>query len=144
MSQYIRTKRRCTVCKSTEHRADYHGSKRERDAQAQEAATMPSDVAMRTMIDPFYAVWLVCQGSVGEALANATRKTVEARRLGFGGLAGDTMLQALAELELRARDIDPKLIAQAKELRDAMDLAVVKYRAVEIQITDKLGYPRKS
>lgn len=136
--------RKCTVCKSTEHRADYHGSKREREAQAQEAAAMPNDVAMRTMIDPFYAVWLVCQGCVGEALANATRKTVEARRIGFGGLAGDTMLQALAELELRARDIDPKLIAQAKELRDAMDLATVKYRAVEIQITDKLGYPRKS
>lgn len=138
-------KRQCSVCESTEHRADFHGSKRERAQKAAAGAeTMPPDLAMRTMIDPFYAVWLVCEGSVGEALANCTRKTYEARKIGLGGLAGDTMLQALAELELRARDLPPELLAQARELRHLMDLAVVKYRTVEFQITDKLGYPRKS
>ena len=132
--------RKCSVCDSTEHRADFHGSKRDR-AQAGKLPELPNDIAMRTMIDPFYAVWLVTYGSVGEALANATRKTYEARQQGFN--VSDTLLQALAELELRARDVDPALIKQARELRDQLDLATVKYRAVEIQITDKLGYPRK-
>lgn len=136
----VKRLRKCSVCRSTEHRADFHGSKRDRELG--ELPSLPNDVAMRTMIDPLYAVWLVTQGNVGEALATATRKTHEARAIGF--TVSDTLLQALAELELRARDIDPKLIAQAKELRDAMDLATVKYRTVEMQITDKLGYPRKA
>ena len=134
--------RQCSVCESTEHRADFHGSKRDRAAAARQLQELPPDIAMRTMIDPFYAVYLVTEGSVGEALANATRAGYEARKLGM--MIGDTMLAALAELELRARDLDPKLLDQARELRHQMDLAVVKYRAVEIQITDKLGYPRKS
>lgn len=132
--------RKCSVCDSTEHRADFHGTKAQRAAKASALPELPPAVAMRTMIDPFYAVWLVSQGSIGEALANCMRKTVEARQAGL--TIGDTMMQALAELELRARDLPPELIAQAKELRDARDLAHVKYRAVEIQITDKLGYPR--
>lgn len=138
-------KRKCSVCESTEHRADFHGTKKQREREAARTVSpfdYPNDVAMRTMIDPFYAVWLVVEGSIGEALANATRKTHEARTIGFA--VSDTMLQALAELELRARDVSPELIKQAKELRHAMDLATVKYRTVEFQITDKLGYPRKS
>lgn len=130
--------RKCSVCHSTEHRADFHGKKRDRELP--ELPPMDPAVAMRTMIDPFYAVWLVCEGSVGEALANAMRAGTEARRAGL--YVGDALLQGLAELELRARDIDPKLIGQARDLRHQMDLAVVKYRTIEMQITDKLGYPR--
>lgn len=134
--------RKCSVCESTEHYASYHGTKKERELAKYKMPELPNDIAMRTMIDPFYAVWLVTEGSVGEALANATRKTHEARKIGFN--VSDTLLQALAELELRARDLDPELLKQARELRHLMDLAVVKYRTVEIQITDKLGYPRRS
>lgn len=135
-------KRKCSLCPSTTHRADFHGSKRDRELAKYKMPELPNDIAMRTMIDPFYAVWLVTEGNVGEALANATRKTHEARKIGFN--VSDTLLQALAELELRARDLDPQLLKQARELRHLMDLAVVKYRTVEIQITDLLGYPRKS
>ena len=136
----VKKPRKCSVCDSTTHRADFHGSKRDR-AQASKLPELPNDIAMRTMIDPFYAVFLVGEGSVGEALANATRANVEARRVGI--TVGDTMLQALAELELRARDLDPELLKQARELRHQMNLAVVKYRTVEMKITDHLGYPRK-
>jgi hypothetical protein len=128
------------VCDSTEHRADFHGSKRDR-AQAGKLPELSPDIAMRTMIDPFYAVYLVTEGSVGEALANATRAGVEARRVGI--TVGDTMLSALAELELRARNLSPELLVHARELRHKMDLATVAYRTVEMQITDHLGYPRK-
>lgn len=133
--------RKCSVCESTEHRADFHGSKRDR-AAAGKLPELPPDIAMRTMIDPFYAVYLVTEGSVGEALANATRSGAEARKVGI--TVGDTMLTALAELELRARDLSPELIVQVRELRHKLDLATIAYRTIEVQITDHLGYPRKA
>lgn len=136
----MKKKRKCSVCDSTEHRADYHGSKRERAAQGK-MPELPPDVAMRTMIDPFYAVWLVSEGSVGEALANATRGLAEARKAGI--TVGDTMLQALAELELRARDLSPVLLVEVRALRQKLDAAQSEYSAAAKKITDHLGYGRK-
>lgn len=136
--------RKCSVCKSIEHRADYHGSARERaEMAAQEANALPPDVAMRTMIEPFYALWLVCEGSVGTALANCTRALSEARQVGVGVLAGDTMLIALAELERRSHDLAPEQLAYVRELRRKKDEADVAYMVAAAKITEQLGYPPK-
>lgn len=142
----VKKYRKCSVCQSTEHRADFHGSARDRATR--EADPMPPDIAMRTMLDPFYALWLVCDGAVGEALANCTRALSQARinnggtRIGLS--AGDTMLVALAELEQRSRQLDPAQVALVRELRRKKDEADVAYMVAARKITEQLGYPPRT
>lgn len=139
----VKKPRKCSVCKSTEHRADYHGSAREREDMQSREVDVPPDVALHTMVIPEYALWLVCEGAVGEALANCTRALVDARRAKVGVLAGDTMMIALAELDKRSRDLDPAQIALVRELRRKRDEADVAYMVAATKITEKLGYPPK-
>lgn len=125
-------KRKCSVCHSTEHRADFHGSKRDRELPPVDM--LPPDVAMRTMIQPFYALWLVCENNIGEALANCARTFT-------GPNSGDTLLIALAELDRRARTLDPEQVVLLRKLRRKRDEAEVAYMAAAAAITEKLGYP---
>jgi hypothetical protein len=106
--------------------------------QERDADPMPPNVAMRTMIDPLYAVLLVTEGSVGEALSNATRGAAQIRQLGLG--TGDAMIQALAELELRARSLPPEMIALAHDLKCRLDEAQAAYSREVAEICVRLGY----
>jgi hypothetical protein len=141
----IKKPRKCSVCKSTEHRADYHGSKRERHQRESLAPTieMPPELAMRSMIDANYALYLVSEGAVGEALANCTRALSEVRRVGLGTGTGDAMLIGLAELEKRSHDIPPELLSQVRELRRKRDEASAAHAAIATKIIDQLGYPAR-
>jgi hypothetical protein len=129
----IKKPRKCSVCKSTEHRADYHGSKRERHQRESLAPTieMPPELAMRSMIDANYA------------LANCTRALSEVRRVGLGTGTGDAMLIGLAELEKRSHDIPPELLSQVRELRRKRDEASAAHAAIATKIIDQLGYPAR-
>jgi aminoglycoside phosphotransferase (APT) family kinase protein len=100
---------------------------------------MEPDVAMRMMLDPQYAVWLVVEGVVGDALANATNAIQAARRHGL--TSGDTMISALAELHRRARDITPETIAAAAHTRRKLEEAQAAYSEAAAKITVHLGYP---
>jgi hypothetical protein len=98
------------------------------------------DLTMRTMIDPQYAVWLVTKRAVGEALANCTNAIQGVRRAGLSGAGGDAMLQALAELHRRSRDIAPELITAAVKAQRKLHAAQVAYREASTKITKQLGY----
>lgn len=78
---------------------------------------------MRVLIDPMHALVLVVEGTAADALANATRQIGEMDRDGLGHLACRDILTALAELDLRARQIAPEKIAGLRTTADAIEEA---------------------
>jgi hypothetical protein len=102
------------------------------------AAAMAPDVAMHTMLDVNYAIYLVTEGRVGEALSNATRAIAEVREAGL--VSSDTMIIALAELELRAREIAPIETVILKDLRQKRDEAAAAYNVEMTAIAKRLGF----
>jgi len=132
-----RTVRHCTVCGQVGHRSDFHGTREERNRVILgQSQTMEPDQAMRVMIQPFYASWLVSEGKIGEALSNATKALAVEKH----PVAGDALLIALAELESRARKLDPTMLAELRELRKKRDEADAAFKQVEATLTNKLGY----
>jgi hypothetical protein len=89
------------------------------------------DELMRLLIDPMHALALVEERKVGEALANATRRIGELSRDGLKHLACSDILIALAELELRARQISPEAIDNVGSTREAVEAAKRALAAAE-------------
>jgi hypothetical protein len=130
-------RQRCGFCKGIGHnrltcpkRADQQ-AKTANGVHIEPAATR--DAVMRTIIDPNYALWLLSEGATGDALANATREKPP-------GMVGDMMLQALAELDLRAKKVPTDQIATLKALKKQHDEALSAYNSIRHEITKKLGY----
>lgn len=110
---------KCTLCRKPGHNRS--------GCPEKTPDPLPPDIALQTMITPLYATWLVTENAVGEALANATRALA-------GRGAGDALLQALAELDLRARNLSPEEIATARDLRQKADAAQAAYASAAAKI----------
>jgi hypothetical protein len=92
----------------------------------------PEPVApLRGVIVPDYALWLVTEGRTGQALAHARKEA---------GMVGDTMLQALAELDLRAKKIPAEQIAAMKDAEREHIKTQAAYDDARRAVIEKLGY----
>lgn len=105
---------------------------------------------LRVLIDPMHALTLVTEGKTAEALANATRQIGELNRDGLGHLACSDILIALAELELRSRQL-PAAIAGVRSTRAAVESAKAALAAAEhehvrskAEVLSALGYREKA
>lgn len=112
---------------------------------------VPPDELMRALIDPRQALALVTEGKTAEALANATRQIGALNRDGLGHLVCSDILTALAELELRARQLAPATIEGVQSTRDAIESAKAALAAAEraharskAEVLVSLGYRAKA
>ena len=110
----------------------------------------PPNELMRMLIDPRQALALVTEGTAGAALANATRQIGEMNRDGLGHLACSDILTALAELELRARQLTPATIESVQSTRTAIESAKAALASAECaharskaEVLVALGYREK-
>lgn len=128
-------RQRCGFCKGVGHNKLTCPKKQQQNAKIANGVEMhvTRDTVMRTIIDPNYALWLVCEGSTSDALANATREKPS-------GMVGDTMLQALAELDLRAKKVPAEQIAEIKSAKAKLDAALAEHTEARRKIIEKLGY----
>ena len=106
---------------------------------------------MRILIDPMQALVLVTEGKAGEALANATRRINELNRDDLGHLVCSDILIALAELELRGRQISPKMLesiqSASKDIESAkaaLTAAEHAYARSKAEVLIALGYREKA
>ena len=111
----------------------------------------PPHELMRVLIDPMHALVLVTQGKVGEALANATLRIGDLNRDGLGNLVCSDILIALAELELRARQLTPATIESVQSTSTAIESAKAALAAAEraharakAEVLVALGYREKA
>lgn len=98
-------------------------TKAPRPRTVSELSRLPPDEAMRLLIDPAHALVLVTEGKAAEALANATRRIGELDRDGLGHLASSDILTALAELELKARQLPSIAIQRLRSTDEAIEAA---------------------
>lgn len=110
----------------------------------------PPNELMRMLIDPRQALALVTEGTAGAALANATRQIGAMNRDGLGHLACNDILTALAELELRARQLAPATIESVQSTHTAIESAKAALAAAECaharskaEVLVALGYREK-
>jgi len=75
------------------------------------------------LIPPSQALELVAQQKTAEALANATRQIGGMTRDGLGHLACSDILTALAELDLRGRQVSPQMLRSLDDTRAAITRA---------------------
>lgn len=128
---------RCSVCRDPGHRADYHQALSPEPSEPVGLEPPPQDV-MRVWLDPNYALWLVTEGVVGAALANATLAGAQ-QPLASGAA---WMRVALAELQRRASSVPPEQIARVRELHLAMRDVVAAYSEAALNLIEALGYER--
>lgn len=91
----------------------------------------PPDDLMRMLIDPAQALALVAEGKVAEALANATRRIGEMNRDDLGHLACSDILIALAELDLRGKQISPEMLDGIRSTGEDIEAAKAALVAAE-------------
>ena len=110
----------------------------------------PPNELMRMLIDPRQALALVTEGTAGAALANATRQIGAMNRDGLGHLACSDILTALAELELRARQLAPATIESVQSTHTAIESAKAALASAEcaharskVEVLVALGYREK-
>jgi hypothetical protein len=106
---------------------------------------------MRMLIDPMQAIDLVAEGKAAEALANATRRIGELQRDDLGHLVCSDILIALAELDLRGRQLPPAMIEDLHSTHDAIaaaELALEAARSAHLrakaEVLVALGYREKA
>lgn len=111
----------------------------------------PADDLMRMLIDPMHALDLVAEGKVAEALANATRRIGEIQRDDLGHLVCGDILIALAELDLRARQLPPAMIEDLHSTHDAIAAAEAALEAArrahiraKAEVLVAIGYREKA
>ena len=75
---------------------------------------------LRVLVPPSQALELVLMSTTADALANATRGFGKLRDDGLEHLACHDILDALAELDLRAKKMPPATIQRVFETRDAI------------------------
>ena len=85
--------------------------------------TLPPDELMRLLIESTQVLELVIEGTAADALANATRRIGEYSRDGLGHLVCNEILVALAELDLRAKRLDPAMRDAVRTTYQAIDAA---------------------
>ena len=107
------------------------------------------DELMRMLIDPTHALDLVAEGKAAEALANATRRIGELNRAGL--LPCSDILAALAELDLRARQLPPSMIEDLHVTHAAITVAEAALEAArrahtraKAEILIAIGYREKA
>jgi hypothetical protein len=106
---------------------------------------------LRMLIDPMQAIDLVAEGKAAEALANATRCIGELRRNDLGHLVCSDILIALAELDLRGRQLPPGMIDDLHSTHDAIAAAEAALEAArhahtraKAEVLVALGYREKA
>ena len=99
------------------------------------------------LIPPSQALDLVAQQKTAEALANATRQIGGMTRDGLGHLACNDILTALAELDLRAKQVSPQMLRSLDDTREAIRRAHAALAAAETlharakaEILSTIGY----
>ena len=95
----------------------------------------PPDELMRVLISPSQALDLAVEGKTADALANATRQIGVLTRDGVGHLVCSDILTALAELDLRAKQLAPEVLGRVEESRRAIEEARAALAAAETQHT---------
>ncbi len=124
-------KRYCSVCNSTEHRADHHGKKADRATRILNQAPileLEGDDALRTLIMPDYAVYIVMTDQIGQAISGAVNGYEKAGE----GQRGMSMVSAFSKLAERAAKIDRKVLTNARSAWQQLQLAQEAYaKAVE-------------
>ena len=111
----------------------------------------PPDELMRMLISPSQALDLVVEKKTADALANATRQIGDMTRDGLGHLACSDILTALAELDLRAKQISPQMLSSLDDSREAIIRAHAALVAAEklhmrakAEILFALGYRQQA
>jgi hypothetical protein len=92
----------------------------------------PPEELLRMLIPPSQALDLVAQHKTAEALANATRQIGAMERDGLGHLACNDILTALAELDLRAKQVSPQMLKSLEDTREAIMRAHAALATAEI------------
>ena len=92
---------------------------------------LPPAELMRMLISPGQALDLLVEGKAAEALANATRQIGGLQRDGLGHLVGSDILVALAELDLRAKELGPAPVHIIKQTERALEEAKERLVAAE-------------
>lgn len=113
--------------------------------------SLPPDELLHILIDPMHALDLVAKDQVAEALANATRRIGELNRDNLGHLTSSDILIALAELDLRARQLPPSMIEDLHSTHDAIAAAEAALEAArrahtraKAEVLIALGYREKA
>lgn len=103
------------------------------------------------LIPPSQALDLVATGTAGEALANAMHQIGELTKSGLGNLACTDILDALAELVLRAKQVAPAALCNITASRQAIDSAKAALAAAEreharakAEVLISLGYKEQA
>jgi len=91
----------------------------------------PPDELMRVLISPSQALELAVEGKTADALANATRQIVVLTRDGVGHLVCSDILTALAELDLRAKQLAPEVLRRVEESHRVIEEARAALAAAE-------------
>ena len=106
---------------------------------------------MRMLIPPSQALDLVSAGTAGEALANAMHQIGELTKSGLGNLACTDILDALAELVLRAKQVSPAALCNITASRQAIEDARTALAAAEreharakAEVLISLGYTEQA
>ena len=102
---------------------------------------------MRMLISPSQALDLAIDGKTADALANATRQIAGLARDGVRHLVCSDILTALAELDLRAKQIAPEVLGRVEEscraieeARDALTAAEAQHVRAKAEVFLALGY----
>lgn len=102
---------------------------------------------LRVLVPPAQAIELVLLGTTADALANATRGFGKLRDDGLDHLVCHDILDALAELDLRTKELSRAAIQRVAETRAeidkaeaALDAAKSAHACAKAEIFRALGY----
>ena len=121
---------KCGLCRESGHNQKTCPKRPSQSSPTRLPRATPDEL-MRMLIDPMQALVLVTEGNAGEALANATRRINELNRDDLGHLVCSDILIALAELELRGRQISPKMLESIQSSSKAIESAKAALTAAE-------------
>lgn len=134
---------KCSLCRESGH----NRTTCPKNPPRPQAGRLPPNELMRVLISPSQALDLVAEKKTADALANATRQIGDMTRDGLGHLACSDILTALAELDLRAKQISPQMLRNLEDTREAILRARAELAAAETlhtrakaEIFRSLGY----
>lgn len=141
---------KCSVCREIGHNRTTCPKNTARTRIIDLPRATPDEL-MRMLIDPIHALDLVAEGKAAEALANATRRIGELQRDDLGHLVCSDILIALAELDLRARQLPPDMIESLHSTQDAIAAAEAALESArhahvraKAEVLVKIGYREKA
>ena len=113
---------KCSLCRQPGHNRATCPKSPKQQASGRLPRSSPEEL-MRMLIPPSQALDLVSTGTAGDALANAMRQIGELTKSGLGNLACADILDALAELVLRAKRVSPAALCSIAASREAIEAA---------------------